>query len=63
MARIAGVDLPKGKPIWVALQSIYGIGSTSSQRILATTGVDPSIRVKDLTEEHLRELVELIKKS
>jgi len=62
MARIAGIDLPKGKPIWVALQSIYGIGSTSSQRILAATGVDPSIRVKDLTEEQVSRLRDVIDK-
>ncbi len=62
MARIAGVDLPKGKPIWVALQHIYGIGSTSSQRILAATGVDPSIRVKDLTEEQVGRLRDVIEK-
>lgn len=62
MARIAGVDLPKGKPIWVALQYIYGIGSTSSQRILAATGVDPSIRVKDLTEEQVGRLRDVIEK-
>ena len=53
MARIAGVDLPKNKPIWVGLQSIYGIGRTSSLHILASTGVDPTIRVKDLTDEHV----------
>jgi small subunit ribosomal protein S13 len=62
MARIAGVDLPKGKPVWVALQYIYGIGSTSSQRILAATGVDPSIRVKDLTEEQVGRLRDVIDK-
>ncbi len=62
MARIAGVDLPKGKPIWVALQYIYGIGSTSSQRILAATGVDPSIRAKDLTEEQVGRLRDVIEK-
>lgn len=62
MARIAGVDLPKGKPIWVALQYVYGIGSTSSQRILAATGVEPSIRVKDLTEEQVGRLRDVIDK-
>ena len=62
MARIAGIDLPKGKPIWVALQCIYGIGSTSSQRILAATGVDPSIRVKDLTEEQVSRLRDVVDK-
>lgn len=62
MARIAGVDLPKGKPIWVALQHIHGIGSTSSQRILAATGVDPSSTVKDLTEEQVGRLRDVIDK-
>jgi len=62
MARIAGVDLPKDKPIKVALQYIYGIGPTSSQRILATVGVDPSIRVKDLAEEQVGQLHNVIGK-
>ena len=62
MARIAGIDLPKGKPIWVALQHIYGIGSTSSQHILTASGVDPSIRVKDLTEEQVAQLRDTIGK-
>ena len=56
MARIAGVDLPKDKPIKVALQYIYGIGPTLSQQILATAGVDPGIRVRDLTEEQVSQL-------
>ena len=56
MPRIAGVDLPKDKPIWVALQHIYGIGSTSSQHILITSEVSPIIRVKDLTEEQLGQI-------
>ena len=62
MARIAGVDLPKGKPIWVALRYIYGMGCTSSQRILAATGVDPSMRAKDLTEEQVGRLRDVIEK-
>ncbi|MDH4269135.1 MAG: 30S ribosomal protein S13, partial [Dehalococcoidia bacterium] len=53
MARIAGIDLPKEKPIWVALQSIYGIGSTSSRRIMAVTGIAPGLRVKELSEEQV----------
>ena len=62
MARIASVDLPKNKPISVALQYIYGIGSTSSQRILAATGVNPGTRVKDLTEEQVSQLRDTIDK-
>ena len=61
MARIAGVDLPKDKPISVALQRIYGIGSSSSQHILAASGIDPGIRVKDLSEEqvgHIRDVLD-----
>ena len=53
MPRIAGVDVPKNKPVWVALQYIYGIGTTSSKKILAVTQVHPGIRAKDLTEEQV----------
>jgi len=62
MARIAGVDLPKDKPVRVALQRIYGIGVTSSQRILAATGTDPGIRVRDLSEEHVARIRDVIDK-
>ena len=62
MARIAGVDLPKDKPVRVALQCIYGIGVTSSQRILAATGTDPGIRVKDLSEEQVARIRDVIDK-
>jgi len=62
MARIAGVDLPKDKPIKVALQSIYGIGAISSQQILTTTKVDPHIRVRDLTEEQVSQLRGIVDK-
>ncbi len=63
MARIAGVDLPKDKPIWVALQRIYGIGPTSSKHILATAGVDPSLRVKELNEEQVGQIRDIIDKN
>ena len=62
MARIAGIDLPKDKPIWVALQSIYGIGITSSQRILAAIGIDPGLRVKELSEEQVGQVRDVIDK-
>jgi len=62
VARIAGVDLPKDKPIWVALQSLYGIGTTSSQRILAATGIDRGIRVKELSEEQVGQIRDVIDK-
>lgn len=53
MARIAGVTLPKDKRIVVGLTYVYGIGQTRSKKILAQTGVDPSLRVKDLTDEQV----------
>lgn len=53
MARIAGVDLPRGKRIEVALTYIYGIGRTRSGKILAACGVDPSRRAQDLTDEEI----------
>ena len=62
MARIAGLDLPKDKPIKVALQYIYGIGATASQRILAAAEVDPNIRVKNLTEEQVSQLRGIVDK-
>ena len=62
MARIAGIDLPKDKPVGVALQRIYGIGVTSSQRVLAATGTDPGIRVKDLSEEQVARIRDVIDK-
>ncbi len=60
MARIAGVDIPKKKPVWVSLQYIYGIGSTLSQKLLAQTGIDPDTRVDRLTDEEINRLRELI---
>ncbi|MFP3880260.1 MAG: 30S ribosomal protein S13 [Dehalococcoidia bacterium] len=62
MARIAGVDLPKDKPIGVALQRIHGIGDTSSQRILAAASTDPGIRVKDLNEEQVSQIRDIVEK-
>lgn len=60
MARIAGVDLPKNKRIEIGLCSIYGIGRSVSQRILAQTGVDPDTKVKDLSEEEASRIREII---
>ncbi len=60
MVRIAGVDLPQNKPIRVALLHIYGIGITASKRILSITGVDASIRVKDLTDADVSKLRDII---
>lgn len=60
MARIAGVDLPKDKRIEIGLTYIYGIGRKSADVILANTGVNPDIRVKDLSEDDLAKLREYI---
>jgi len=51
MARIAGIDLPRDKRIEIALTYVYGIGRTTSNKILSATGINPDIRVKDLTED------------
>lgn len=56
MARIAGVDLPKEKRVEIGLTYIYGIGLSSSQKILKETGIDCDIRVKDLTEDQVNEI-------
>ena len=60
MARIAGVDIPNGKRVEIGLTYIYGIGLSSSQKILAATGVDPDIRVKDLSEDDLGKIRDYI---
>jgi small subunit ribosomal protein S13 len=56
MARLVGVDLPRDKRIEIGLTYIYGIGLTTSRKILAETGIDPDIRVKDLPEEDLAKI-------
>ena len=53
MARIAGIDIPRNKRIVISLTSIYGIGNTSAQKILAEAGVSEDTRVRDLTEDEL----------
>ena len=60
MARIAGVDLPKDKRIEIGLTYVYGIGRKSASDILKATGIDPDIRVKDLTEAQEAKLRECI---
>jgi small subunit ribosomal protein S13 len=60
MARIAGVDLPRQKRVEVALTYIYGIGSTRSQRILGKAGIEPGVRVKDLSEEEVSRIARII---
>ena len=60
MARIAGVDLPNDKRVEIGLTYIFGIGLTTSKKILADTGINPDIRVKDLTEDDISKLREYI---
>lgn len=60
MARIAGVDLPRDKRLEVALTYIFGIGRSRSQQILQKTGVNPDTRVRDLTEDEVARLREVI---
>jgi small subunit ribosomal protein S13 len=60
MARIAGVDIPRDKPVWIALTYIYGIGRTRSQQIVGRAQVDPQRRVRELTEEEISRLREII---
>jgi small subunit ribosomal protein S13 len=61
MARIAGVDLPPQKRLWIGLTAIYGIGQSRARAVCAKAGVDPMKKVKDLTEDeitHLRQVIE-----
>ena len=60
MARIAGVDMPREKRVEVGLTYIYGIGLTTSQQIIAETGINPDTRVKDLSENEISKLREYI---
>lgn len=60
MARIAGVDLPREKRVEVGLTYIYGIGLTTSQQIIAETGINPDTRVKDLSENEISKMREYI---
>ena len=63
MARIAGVDIPNNKRVEIALTYIYGIGRKSSNDILAQTGIDPDKRAKDLTEDEIAKLRDVIENS
>ena len=60
MARIAGIDIPREKRVEIALTYIYGIGLSSSQKILKQTSVNPDTRVRDLTEDQVNRLREVI---
>lgn len=56
MARISGIDLPKDKRVEIGLTYIYGIGVSTSDKILAAAGVDPDTRVKDLTDDEVKKI-------
>lgn len=60
MARIAGIDLPRQKRVEIALTYIYGIGVTRSKSILTEAGINPSVRVKDLSEEEASRIAKII---
>jgi small subunit ribosomal protein S13 len=60
MARIVGVDIPRDKRVEVALTYIYGVGRTLSKQTLAATGIDPNVRVKDLSDDQVIQLREYI---
>ena len=60
MARLAGVDLPRDKRIEIGLTYIYGIGRTTSNKILAEANVDPNTRVRDLTDEEVNRIKEVM---
>ncbi len=62
MPRVAGIDIPANKQAWISLQYIYGIGSTLSQRILAQAEIAPDTKIKDLTEDEVNRLREIIDK-
>lgn len=63
MARISGVDLPREKRVEIGLTYIYGIGNTTAKKIIAETGIDPDVRVKDISEDDLQKIREYIDKN
>ncbi|MFP4697099.1 MAG: 30S ribosomal protein S13 [Eubacteriales bacterium] len=63
MARIAGVDLPREKRVEIGLTYIFGIGKSSAYRILKQAGINPDTRVRDLTDEEVAKIREIIDKS
>ncbi len=60
MARVAGVDLPRQKRVEIALTYIYGIGVARSNKVLSGAGIDPSVRVKDLSEEEVSRIAKIL---
>ena len=63
MARIEGVDLPRNKPIWIALTYIYGVGRTTSKKIVAEAGIDPMTRVYQLSDHEVARIRETIQEN
>lgn len=63
MARVAGINIPDGKPILIALTSLFGIGRTSASKVLALAKIDPGVRTKTLTEVELNRIREIIDKN
>ena len=62
MARIVGIDLPREKRVVIGLTYIYGIGRATSEKIIAEAGINPDTRVRDLTEEEVQKLSDIIGK-
>jgi small subunit ribosomal protein S13 len=62
MPRIAGVDIPNDKPVWISLTYIFGVGRTNSRQILKEAGIDSQRRAKELTEDELAKIIGLIDK-
>ena len=60
MARIAGIDIPRDKQIWVSLTYIYGIGPTTAKKIMARSGIAPDRRTRDLSEDEVSRLREIV---
>ena len=60
MARIAGVDIPRNKQIWASLRYLYGIGTTSSYKILDEAKIEPTTKTENLTEDELNKIREII---
>ncbi len=60
MPRIAGVDIPSDKPIWVSLTYLYGVGPVNSRKILKEAGIDGQRRAKDLSEDELAQVINLL---
>ena len=62
MPRIAGVDIPADKPVWISLTYIFGVGRTNSRQILKEAGIDGQRRAKDLTEDELAKIIGILDK-